>query len=404
MENTTENTNPDIEKPVIIDLDAGDTESGETCLPLVSHRNEAEPVSYVPDTIPSITIPALQNALTFLEDNAAALIAWKDQDITVIDEKTGRTVIRSKTELVKEYCGAVDKKKPKRWKDLHIVPVEEGEVNLPLLKTIYGIILQEFIEKMPEKLKKIKPDADEYVLDDMMRDFIKDHTVTIYLPDFIRKTTGIENYTENQIKAALNSLYDFETIMGRVRKKNRLGKEVDVMSAVCKVLRYDRIAQTVTITCPYMNDVILQVYKASLRKSKTGLIEKYKNGVPMTNPAYKYIVKSTISKERNKGAVEIVFALIPIIAQAGDHPVEMKFSSILGRCPVLKSRYDNKADRGSRNKLLKSAFTKAWLLLKKETYLYDQYRIADPKDYPTVSTLYKKVLISKGKRKKKQEA
>ena len=106
--------------------------------------------------------------------------------------------------------------------------------------------------------------------------------------------------------------------------------------------------------------------------------------------SHSYLVHSSITKQRNKAAVENVNIIVTLIEQAGDNIPRIKASTIIERNPQLQQRLEtvkNKTD------LLKTTFTKTWELLRTETDLLTTYKdieLPDPKDpafIPTAKTV-----------------
>ena len=111
------------------------------------------------------------------------------------------------------------------------------------------------------------------------------------------------------------------------------------------------------------------------------------NGQPFMLPSHTYLVKSSIMKERNKRAVEIVCAIVTLIEQAGDNVPNIKFQTLVDRCPSLKNTLDA-ASPTNRNTILRRTFTKAWELLRTQTHLEEAYPgIQLPTAIPTMSRL-----------------
>ena len=142
--------------------------------------------------------------------------------------------------------------------------------------------------------------------------------------------------------------------------------------------------------------VIQDIYKASIRKSKVNLPRTDRSGNMLTLPSHSYLIKSSITKEKNKKAAEIVFIIVTLIEQAGNCTPHIKASTIVERNTQLRESIESSKSTSDKNKKLSRAFTKAWELLRTQTTLTETYkniRLPDPsapdfsKYIPTTSTL-----------------
>ena len=103
------------------------------------------------------------------------------------------------------------------------------------------------------------------------------------------------------------------------------------------------------------------------------------------------IIYTSIAKERNKRAVEIVFAIVTMIEQSTDENVCITVRDIFDRSPQLVEALNNTIRTANKNTLLKRAFSKAYELLEKKTTLKEHYPYMvfseELLGIPTVSTL-----------------
>lgn len=107
--------------------------------------------------------------------------------------------------------------------------------------------------------------------------------------------------------------------------------------------------------------------------------------------AHSAVVKTSIMKERDKKAAEVVCALAALIEQAGGKLPDITYDELIDRCPSLKAAI-NTAAVADANKLLDRTFTKAWELLRTQTHLEEKYKaIQLPTEIPTILTLDKKL-------------
>lgn len=79
-----------------------------------------------------------------------------------------------------------------------------------------------------------------------------------------------------------------------------------------------------------------------------------KDGTPLLEVSHSYLVKSSIVKERNKRAVEIVMVVVTTIEQSGKNTPHLKASTIINRIPQLKT-YNNTPAK-HKNRVLTRAF------------------------------------------------
>ena len=144
---------------------------------------------------------------------------------------------------------------------------------------------------------------------------------------------------------------------------------------------------TIQFSSPYMNKLIMTILQASIQTDRQGNYKLKSSGEPFLLASHSYLVKSSIAKERNKRAAEIVCIVVTLIEQAGDNTPHIKAQTIVDRCPDLKNALDA-ASSGNKSLILKRAFTAAWKMLPKQTRLAEVYKnIKFPSAIPTASTL-----------------
>ena len=158
-------------------------------------------------------------------------------------------------------------------------------------------------------------------------------------------------------------------------------------------MSYDAESNTIRFASPYMTRLIKRIYNVSIRKNKKGNPQLKKDGTPLLEVSHSYLVKSSIAKERNKRAVEIVIAVVITIEQAGKNTPHLKASTIINRIPQLQKAFNATKTTSNKNLLLSRTFKKAWELLDSHTKLRDKYpniTLPDPnnpKNIPTTSTI-----------------
>ena len=314
----------------------------------------------VPNKLPLITNPTFQNAMTYNDDDKAYLQPFTSVDGLVFENGM----------LFFEGLPATSA----RLEHLYTKDNIE-EFNLPMLRVFYAIILNQFWKTWQE-------------------DKSVDDVLTFYIPDLAKNLGKSLNTSQKDIDSIINTILSFQNIMGIVDK----GKRGNDILPVLVYLGNDTDANTIKFSSPYMIRVIQDLYKASIRKSKTNLPLLNKDGTPKLLPSHTYIPKLDLGKERNQKAVEIVCIIVTTIEQAGSHgTAHISAKTIVERNQLLKQSIDNTPRISNKNTYLERSFTKAWELLRTKTDLLEKYKniqLPDPKDkdfkvkyIPTMSTL-----------------
>lgn len=246
-------------------------------------------------------------------------------------------------------------------------------IDLPLLRMFYSIILSDF-EANSKQLG------------------IVNETVKVYVPDLAALLGKGRNISKNDIKAIIDKTSSFQTIYGIFKdpqKTNGIGTAMPLLVW----LGYDENENTIKFASPYMTELIKRIYNVSIRRDENGTPLLKKDGFPQLNASHSYLIKSSIVKERNKRAVEIVMIVVTTIEQAGSFKPHIKARTIIERNQQLKDALDKTETVSNKNILLKRAFSKAWELLDTQTTLREKYptiKLPDPKnpkDIPTMATL-----------------
>lgn len=329
--------------------------------PTKAYRTKAKAgdVAAVPDKMPLITNPTYQNAITYNEDDKAYL-----QPLTSADG-----LVFADGMLYFEGLPATSA----RLSDLYTKDNIE-EFNLPMLRVFYAIILNKFKETWNE-------------------DKSVDDVVKFYIPDLAKQLGKDYKLSQSDVDSIINTILSFQNIMGIVDR----GKRGNDILPVLVFLGNDTETNTIKFASPYMVRVIQEVYKASIRKSKTGLALTNKDGSPKLLPSHTYIPNLKLGKERNQKAVEIVCIVMTTIEQAGNHIPHISAKTIVQRNQLLRQSIDNTASASNKNKYLERSFSRAWQLLRSHTDILKRYKkiqLPDPKDkdfkkkyIPTMSTL-----------------
>ena len=315
-------------------------------------KKKAGEIDEVPTVIPTITNKKYQNAMTLNADSTAYLQPFSSVDNLVYEN--GQILFRglpASAATLKEYFTSTG--------------IENFD--LPLLRLFYGIILNRFAKTWKE--------------DQSIEGY-----VTIYYPDLAKKLGKSSNISKSDVQSCIDSIMQFQTIMGIIDNGSK-GTEI---IPVLVYMGNDTEKNTISFASPYMVKVIKNVFNASIRKNKTGLPQLKKDGNPHLLPAYSYMIKSSIGKERNKKAVEIVFVIVSLIEQSGNHCPHIKAKTIIDRIPILKNSIDNCKTTSDKNKMLKRAFSKAWGILPKHTKLKEtdqDIKLPSSTDVPSMSSL-----------------
>ena len=227
-------------------------------------------------------------------------------------------------------------------------------IDLPLLRTFYSIILAEFERKFASG----NPVSE---------------SVSIYVPDLAVYLGKSRNISKNDIQTITDKVSSFQTIFGVLKDPAR-PKGMGTIVPLLVFLGYFEKDNTIRFSSPYMNLLIQRIYNVSIRKDRKGSAKLKSDGTPQMLPSHSYLIKSSIAKERNKKAVEIVTIVVTTIEQAGPAGVpHIKASTIIERNALLRKSLDKCVRDSNRNTLLKRAFTKAWELLETQTDLRKKY-------------------------------
>lgn len=217
------------------------------------------------------------------------------------------------------------------------------------------------------------------------------NSITLYLPTFCKEMSmrvedvGIDaagNYTEEYNNNAKRSdfwdkLHTFEEYIGILNRSNYM--------RFLTIEGYDTEAKTLTISMPYMFNVGRQFYNNT---SIPGANEKKQ----IPKPTFNYLMHSDIAKERNKYAVALVTTITNAMLQRGAKPIgEFKenkekplkdrnivtyrttYKTLIENTPLLAERLKECDNARDKNKTLERAFTRAYVLLKEKTDLYDYF-------------------------------
>lgn len=255
--------------------------------------------------------------------------------------------------------------------ELQNMKTKEGieNIDLALLRVFYSIILSAFEASKCKELKDV---------------------ITLFVPDLAEYLGLQRNLNKKNIDGVIAKVQSFHNIVG-ILHGTRNGKPSQSIYPVLNFEGYDDKKNTIAFSSPYMNHVIRTVYNVTIRRGKDGKPRLKKNGDPLRLVSHSYLVHGSITKQKNKAAVENVNIIVTLIEQAGDNVPRIKASTIIERNPQLQNRLE--ADSSHKAQLLKRVFSKTWELLRTETDLqrvYKDIQLPDPKDpafIPTVKNL-----------------
>ena len=248
--------------------------------------------------------------------------------------------------------------------------------NITLLRVFYSIVLSKAEECFKER--KNLP-----------------LVITLELPKLFR-FLGKANYSKTEVNSIISGVKTFNNMLGVI--------DGDYLP-ILVYLGQDDKNHTITISMPYINRLIENIYKWSVQdeKKKNGKTVKYLK----PKPTHSYLIKPSIQTERNYMAVENVHIIVTLIEKAGNNIPHIKAQTLIDRNPLLKASLEKSAP-ADKNKTLKRAFTKTWELLQTQTYLSEKYPeiilpdFNDQKNIPTMSKLSMVFEFKhKGKRKEK---
>lgn len=223
------------------------------------------------------------------------------------------------------------------------------------------------------------------------------HTVTVSTSKFF-KEAHIDTSAGNA-QEVMKKLDTFKNCVG-------IMPGTKTIASLFSVIEIDGKKGEMTFAVPYMFRLfaILEEKNHITKETKKGLSYEYKH------PTHNRLVHSSIASERNKTAVEIVYAITNGMLQRGYTPdsqlrqnknavysddartdvtYTISYRGILNDCPILRMRLHSYQEQKNRNNALQRAFTKAFDLLEKKTDAFQYFsdlRIVG-KIIPTMNTL-----------------
>ncbi len=92
--------------------------------------------------------------------------------------------------------------------------------------------------------------------------------------------------------------------------------------------------------------------------------------------SYVSLVKASIVSDSNKSAIEITIEICKLIERRGTHyhcSAHITVRTLIDRCPTLRFKIETAKANSRRNQIIRDDFSRALLLLKSKTSLYDAY-------------------------------
>ena len=336
-------------------------------------------IATVPDTIANPTLAGLVNSLGLLPEGEAFLqpLIVDTRDLKFENGKLyfdTCDAMRAMSRVeIQKICPDHIKAKYQGRDDLTKEELEEleqackvvKEIDLPLLRTLYSILLSDYVKKTDDEKQEYKGE------------------VTIYLPDLAAALGYGRNVSEDQIEKIVRDSRRFHNLMGVFSTPR------ESYYAMLNFNSYDKNTNTLKLSSPYLSQLIRKVDAKSKIKDKAGNIVFKKSGEPRRLPAHSRLIETSIAAERNKSAVENVFIIVQVIERAGSGDEacpNISARELIERNRILTEQLNGSANQGI---VLKRAFTKTWELLRDKTHLTEAYKnivIPDPDDDAFIPT------------------
>lgn len=198
-------------------------------------------------------------------------------------------------------------------------------------------------------------------------------TITVSLPQFFREM-GIET-SKGNAPDIMAKLHSFENCVG-------IMPGTQTVSKLFSIIQLDMKNQTMTFAVPYimkLSEVLAEKNHVE-KKTRQGALIDYQQ------PYHNTLVHSSIAKERNKTAVELVYLITTGLLQRGYVPdiqtyrkknaktkypervtYSISFRSLINDAPLLRGRIQSYNETSDKNRALRRAFEKAYELIDKKT-------------------------------------
>lgn len=234
-----------------------------------------------------------------------------------------------------------------------------------------------------------------------------EHSVKVRVPDLVGALCSKGNVSKERAVALVNKLLNYGNVIGIIYEYDpRRKKEWRSFYPMLLWMAVEEQDNTIRFTSPYLNMLLYKVMKESIRTDRNGLEQHKKNGQLLFEAHHSYLVKTSIAKERNKRAAEIVRIVCVLIEEAGSNTPHISAQTILNRHAELAQALAAMNDVSNQNRLLRTTFQKAWELLRTQTRLEEVYKgikFPSKADYPTMATLDKSFNFPHQGKKKQNE-
>lgn len=219
-------------------------------------------------------------------------------------------------------------------------------------------------------------------------------TITVSLPQFFREM-GIET-SKGNAPDIMAKLHSFENCVG-------IMPGTQTVSKLFSIIQLDMKNQTMTFAVPYimkLSEVLAEKNHVE-KKTRQGALIDYQQ------PYHNTLVHSSIAKERNKTAVELVYLITTGLLQRGYVPdiqtyrkknaktkypervtYSISFRSLINDAPLLRGRIQSYKETSNKNNALRRAFEKAYQLIDKKTDAAEWFiDLQGNRIVPTMATL-----------------
>lgn len=256
-------------------------------------------------------------------------------------------------------------------------PDAMADIDLPLLYSLYSQVFYKIQKdfKTPDEINRVISDPE-----------FRKYSVSFFAPEFMRMIGLPHNMNQGNIDRMIDKIDSFHHIMGLIPTRYGFSHYPALF-----LLGHDAETNRVEIISPYFNQIIMRARRNSY-KIRNGQPKRKNSSLPA--PIVSTLVKASITSEKNKNAVEMVYRIVSVIERAGsskDALPHINARELVSRCEHLTRNLEGK-DTNHRNTILRRAFTRAWELLKEQTILEETYlhiQFPFPEKMPTYSKLDK---------------
>ena len=227
------------------------------------------------------------------------------------------------------------------------------------------------------------------------------YTITVSLPHFFREM-GIE-LTAGNSQDIMTKLYSFKDFIGIMPK-------LQIAALLFSIIEIDSKKQTMTVAVPY----ILRLYEALEEKNHIERTTRQGALIDYQKPYHNQLCHSSIAKERNKTAVELVYLITDGLLQRGYTPdiqtykkkgaktqypdritYSISFHKLIYNAPFLRGRIQSYKSDSDKNRALRRAFERAYELLDEKTDANEWFiNLKISRIIPTMTTLDDELTIT----------